>query len=155
MADTRLSDVLHVLVHLAEMDGPTTSDALAAIMSSHPVVVRRILAGLRGRGVVRSIRGPGGGWVLSCELSSVSLRDVYEAIGSPRLFALDHRNAQSGCLVEQVVTESLEDAFERARTLLLERFEQVRLSTLSEQFHERYERLRADGKTPSKKARRP
>ena len=44
--DTRLSGVLHVLLHMAEHDGPVTSETLARAMSTNPVVIRRIMAGL-------------------------------------------------------------------------------------------------------------
>ncbi|HYI06347.1 MAG TPA: Rrf2 family transcriptional regulator, partial [Reyranella sp.] len=43
--DSRLSGVLHVLLHMAEHDGPVTSDMLAKAMGTNPVVVRRIMAG--------------------------------------------------------------------------------------------------------------
>ena len=44
--DSRLSTVLHALLHMAEMDGPATSESLAQAMQTNPVVVRRLMAGL-------------------------------------------------------------------------------------------------------------
>ena len=58
--DSRLSGVLHVLLHMREMDAPVTSETLAAIMRSNPAAVRRILAGLRRHGFVHSEKGHGG-----------------------------------------------------------------------------------------------
>lgn len=66
--DSRLSGVLHVLLHMAEQDGPTTSEVLAKAMTTHPVVIRRIMAGLRDHGYVRSEKGHGGGWTLALSL---------------------------------------------------------------------------------------
>ena len=60
--DNRLSDILHILLHMAEFDGPVTSETLSQVMPSNPVVVRRIMAGLRDAGYVRSEKGHGGGW---------------------------------------------------------------------------------------------
>ena len=80
--DSRLSGVLHVLLHMAEQPGPATSEVLAAAMSTHPVVIRRIMAGLRDQGYVRSEKGHGGGWTLACDLSRVTLRDVYTALAT-------------------------------------------------------------------------
>eukprot|EP01034_Spumella_vulgaris_P009550 gene9550-12112_t len=48
--DSRLSGVLHCLLHMAEHDAPSTSEALAAAMQTNPVVVRRLMAGLRDAG---------------------------------------------------------------------------------------------------------
>ena len=63
--DSRLSGVLHVLLHMAELDGPVTSALLAKAMDTNPVVIRRIMAGLRDQGYVRSEKGHGGGWSLA------------------------------------------------------------------------------------------
>ena len=63
--DCRLSGVLHVLLHMAEQQGPVTSEVLAKAMDTNPVVIRRIMAGLRDRGYVRSEKGHGGGWTLA------------------------------------------------------------------------------------------
>src|SRR3546814_14210830 len=63
--DSRLSGVLHVLLHMAEAGGPLTSASLAKAMQTNPVVVRRILAGLREAGFVRSEKGHGGGWKIA------------------------------------------------------------------------------------------
>ena len=81
--DSRLSGVLHVLLHMAEQKAPVTSEALAKAMDTNAVVIRRIMSGLRDQGYVRSEKGHGGGWTLARELATISLRDVYEALGQP------------------------------------------------------------------------
>ena len=58
--DSRLSNVLHALLHMAEMEGPATSEAMAQAMQTNPVVVRRLMAGLRYAGFVSSAKGHGG-----------------------------------------------------------------------------------------------
>ena len=45
--DSRLSGVLHVLLHMSEQGAPMTSEQLARAMQTNPVVIRRILGGLR------------------------------------------------------------------------------------------------------------
>lgn len=122
---------------MAECDGPVTSDRLARAMASNPVVVRRLLAGLRNHGYVRSEKGHGGGWRLSCDLTQLTLRDIYEAIGSPSLIALGNRTEAPGCLVEQAVNTALEKAFHDAEALLLSRLGDVTLAMLSTDFHDR------------------
>jgi Rrf2 family protein len=135
--DSRLSGVLHVLLHMAEHDGPVTSDMLAKAMGTNPVVVRRIMAGLRDDGYVRSEKGHGGGWVLARDLAGITLRDVYEALGRPALLAMGHRTDQPGCLVEQAVNAALDTAFRDAEALLLARLGDVTLARLSADFHAR------------------
>ena len=135
--DSRLSGVLHVLLHMAEVEEPMTSDDLAKVMQSHPVAVRRVMAGLRESGLVRSEKGHGGGWVLSCNLSDISLGDIYNALDAPELFAMGNRTEAPGCLVEEAVNAALNSAFAEARQVLLDRLGEVTLATLSQDFHAR------------------
>jgi len=122
---------------MAEADRPVTSEALARAMNTNPVVVRRIMAGLREGGFVRSEKGHGGGWTIARDLAAVTLRDVYVAIGEPELLAMGNRTEAPGCLVEQAVNAALNDAFHDAEALLLERFGAVTLAQLSADFHAR------------------
>ncbi|WP_428697362.1 RrF2 family transcriptional regulator [Stappia sp.] len=133
--DSRLSGVLHVLLHMAEHDGPVTSEVLARAMCTNPVVIRRIMAGLRERGYVRSEKGHRGGWRIARDLSEITLRDVYDALGRPSLFAMGNRNEAPGCLVEQAVNTALDSAFQEAEALLLARLGEVTLAALSAEFH--------------------
>jgi DNA-binding IscR family transcriptional regulator len=132
--DNRLSAVLHALLHMADHGGPLTSAALAQMMSTNPVVVRRTMAGLREAGLVRSEKGHGGGWELARDLASVTLRDIYDALGAPRLMAMGIPLAHPGCLVEQAVNRSLGTAFAEAEALLVSRLGDVTLAQLAEDF---------------------
>lgn len=136
--DSRLSGVLHAVLHMAEHDMPMTSEALAAHMMTNPVVVRRIMAGLREAGIVTSAKGHGGGWTLACDLRKVTLRDIYEALGSPEFFAIGNRTESPGCLVEQAVNAALDDAFRDAEAMLIARLGEVTLARLSADFHQRF-----------------
>ena len=135
--DGRLSGVLHVLLHMAEHDGAVTSEVLAKAMDTNPVVIRRIMAGLRDHGYIRSAKGHGGGWTLSCDLSEVTLRQIYTALGCPSLLAIGNRTEVPGCLVEQAVNAVLNQAFHEAEALLLSRLGEVTLAALSADFHAR------------------
>ncbi|WP_407185961.1 Rrf2 family transcriptional regulator [Bradyrhizobium centrosematis] len=135
--DSRLSGVLHVLLHMAQQPGPFTSERLAKAMDTNPVVIRRIMAGLRELGYVRSEKGHGGGWSLACDLSKVTLRDVYAALGSPSLLAMGNRTEAPGCLVEQAVNAALDRAFADAEAVLLARLGEVTLAMLAEDLRKR------------------
>ena len=128
--NSRLSDVLHVLLHMAHASEPVTSEMLAKPLNTNPVVLRRILAGLRDHGYVRSEKGHGGGWTLACDFSRVTLRDIYQAIGSPALLALSHRSDEPECLIERAVNSQLDQSLLEAEQLLLTRFGEVTLAML-------------------------
>lgn len=135
--DSQLSGVLHVLLHMAEAEAPLTSDELARAMQTNPVVVRRLLGGLRRAGFVHSEKGHGGGWTIARNLASITLRNIYDAIGQPNLMAMGNRTEAPGCLVEQAVNAALDTAFRDAEALLLARFADVTLAQLAADFHAR------------------
>ncbi len=152
--DSKLSGVLHILLHMAEVDEPVTSDTLAKAMHTNPVVIRRILAGLRKRGFVQSEKGHGGGWQLSCDLNTVTLRDIYVALGSPTLLAIGNRTETPSCLVEQAVNTVMNQAFRDAEALLLARFSEVTLAEFSHQLYlHRQERTFCRGHDETRRGR--
>ena len=132
--DTRLSRMLHVLLHMARHEGPMTSEAIAAMLGTNAVVVRRTMAGLRDAGYVRSDKGHGGGWMIACDLAKVSLLDVHRAVGGPRIFAIGNEHPNPDCAVEKAVNAAVEDALRDAEALLVERLGAVSLAELARGF---------------------
>ncbi len=122
---------------MAEADGPVTSETLAKMMQTNPVVIRRILAGLRKQGFVHSEKGHGGGWRLSCDLGSVTLHDIYVALDAPPILAIGNRTESPGCLVEEAVNTAMNQAFQDAEALLLAHFSKVTLAELGNNVHQR------------------
>lgn len=135
--DNRLSRMLHVLIHLGQQEGPATSELMAQMLNTNPVVVRRTMAGLREKGFVRAERGHGGGWRLVRPLQDITLLDVYRAIEEPAIFALGMAEDTPRCLVEQAVNAALEGELRTAREMLLKRFEGITLAMLTEDFERR------------------
>lgn len=140
--DSRLSSVLHVLMHMAEQDGPVTSDALAQCLGTHPVVVRRTMGYLRDAGIVTSDRGHAGGWRIHADLGSITLRQLHEALGEPAFFAVGNRHEAPACLVEQSVNAALEGTLAEAEALLLKRFSEITLADLAADFARRHAAVR-------------
>lgn len=129
--DTRLSDVLHVLVHMDQAKERVTSDVLARSMGTNPAVFRRTMAGLREAGLVRSEKGHGGGWQLARPLREISLLDVYEALGRPNLFAIGNRSEQAECLVEKNVNAAMMDTLAAAADMFATRFGEITLDQIA------------------------
>ena len=118
--NSRFSVALHALIQMAERHGePTTSEQLAACLLTNPVVVRRTMAGLRDAGLVRSMPGHGGGWMLMRDPATTSLREVYMALGESMLSGAGSVESP-GCLVEQAIAGLMEDFRSRAEALLIE-----------------------------------
>lgn len=145
MISSQLSDALHVLLHLAQSETAITSDALAAGLATNPVVVRRLMGGLRDAGLVSSGKGHGGGWRMDASLDQVTLRDVYLALGAPPLVSLGFREDRPECLVAQVVNESLLTSMQQAEAALLEQFGRITLEALYSRVHTRFKSTAAAG----------
>ena len=142
--DFKLSSILHLREHMVHSGRPLTSEELAGFLQTNPALVRRTLAGLRERGYVGSGKGHGGGWVIIADLRQVTLRAIYEAVGSPTVFAMGNRVDHPECPVEKVVNESLATAFDEAEALLIRRLGDVTLTELSEQFNAQFNQHRGE-----------
>ncbi len=135
--DTRLSRLLHVLLHMADTDEPMTSQDIAGMLESNAVVVRRIMAGLREAGYVTAGRGHGGGWRLARPTDRMTLLDIYRSLDDPELFAFGLSNPAPDCLVEQSVNATMRTALAEARDTLLARFAEIRLSDIERDVRDR------------------
>jgi len=140
--DSKLSSILHVLLHMAHSGRSMTSEELAGFLDTNPVVVRRTLGSLRELGYVDAVKGHGGGWSITCDLARVTLHDIYVAVGAPAVFALGNRNERPACLVEQAVNTALDAALRDAEALLVARLGDVTLADLSADFNRRFARVK-------------
>lgn len=132
--DSRLSRVLHILLHMSRQDQPFTSEQLAKMLSTNPVVVRRTMAGLRDAGYVRSVKGHGGGWTIACNLNEITLLDVHKAVGGATIFAIGHEDDNPTCIVARVVNSALDDVLSQAEALVIGRLGNIALADLASEF---------------------
>ena len=139
--DSRLPRVLHVLLHLDQMEEPATSEVIGRMLNTNAAVVRRTMAGLRDRGYVTSTKGHGGGWTLARPLSEITLKGLYEALGSPALFALGEADDAPACLMEQAANAAVGCALQQAATRFSEVLEEITMADLVQDFAERLARI--------------
>ena len=139
--DTRLSRLLHVLLHMAQTEAPMTSQQIAVMLGSNAVVVRRIMAGLRDGGYVDAERGHGGGWRITKRTDEITVLDVYRSLDEPDLFACGFSNPSPACLVEQSVNATIKGAIETAKDAILSEFGALRLSQIEADVRHRMDSL--------------
>lgn len=129
--NSRLSSVLHILVHMASgRDEAMTSEHLAGFVHTNAVVIRRAFAGLREAGIVTSARGHGGGWQLARAPEKISLAEICAALGES-LLPFGTEPEAPGCLVEQAVIGALEEFRREAETLLAGKLSLVSLADIA------------------------
>ncbi|WP_444957960.1 Rrf2 family transcriptional regulator [Microbulbifer sp. ZKSA002] len=132
--DSRLSRALHVLIHLNMTDKPVTSDKMAAMLLTNPVVARRTMALLRDQGYVRSSKGHNGGWSLTKPLDEITLLDIHKALGDSSVFTIGLTDEHTNCIIEHAVNAALKDAMDEAESILLARFGEIALDQLGGEF---------------------
>ncbi len=131
--DSRLSRVLHVLMHLGETEKPMTSELIGQMLNTNPSLVRRTMGLLRKAGVVSSAKGHGGGWYLEKPLAELSLAEVYAALGEPKLFAIGASDDTPTCLLEQSANAATQGALDAARERFLDTLANQSVADLIEQ----------------------
>lgn len=144
--DTRMSRMLHVLIHMDRHVKRATSERIAQMLDTNPVVVRRMMAGFREAGIVISEKGHGGGWELARGLEEITLFDVYRAVGEPALFNIGPDAEEATCLVEQAVDARMSETLSEAERLVMVRFADIRVADIAGEFETRFAKMKAEGK---------
>lgn len=142
--DSRMSRLLHALIHMDRHLERPTSEQISMMLGTNPVVVRRMLSGLRDRGLITSEKGHGGGWQLTRSLAEITLLDVYLALGEPSLFNIGPNSDHPDCLVEQAVDARMAQTMGEAETLIKDRFSAITIADLANDFD-----CRMEGHKPS------
>lgn len=132
--DARLSRMLHVLIHMDRHGGPMTSEMISGMLRTNPVVVRRTMAGLKAAGYVASEKGHGGGWTLTRPLDQITLLDIHEALGNPKIFAIGLSDENPACPIERSVNTAMVDALGEAERMLRTRLAEITVGAVARDF---------------------
>lgn len=130
--DSRLARMIHVLIHMGLLGGRETSETIAKMLNTNPVVVRRTMAALKRKGVVDSEGGRGGGWVLLRSLDDLTVLDIQKALDEGEILAAGLSEDHPTCPVERAANAALVQAFDKAESALLDEFAKLRLSIIAE-----------------------
>jgi len=117
---------IHTAAYLAgRPDQVVTTRQVASALGVSENHLAKVLQRLTKAGLVRSVRGPRGGFMLSRPPDEVTLLDVYEAIDGPLVL--------SDCLLETPVCNGqciLGDLLSKVNGLVKDRFTNTRLSAM-------------------------
>lgn len=128
MANTRLSDLLQILVYLKVHDGEKiTSQRLASSLNTNPSLVRSMLVQLRSAGLVTSIKGKPH---LVKDLNQVTVFDVNQAIDPEKGLLQVDNNTSQVCSVGIAFPEVLEKHYQEVQKIADEKMKQITLQQL-------------------------
>tara|TARA_B100002049_G_C16030184_1_gene354211 strand:- start:593 stop:994 length:402 start_codon:yes stop_codon:yes gene_type:complete len=129
--DSRLSRILHTLIHLSGFDYPVTSERIGQMLNTNPVVVRRMMGALKRAGFVTSVKGHNGGWRLAAGLDTITLYDIHRLTGDGSVFTIGLTDEHNNCPIERAVNTQISDVLSEAETLMLQRFKAITLAQLA------------------------
>ena len=112
---TRFSDSIHILAFINIYHGkvPLTSNNIASIIGTSPVVVRRLMSQLRKAGLLNTVHGAAEP-SLAKDPTAISLYDVFLAVeDDSHLFTIDHKTNPE-CIVGGNIQETLTEAYHQA-----------------------------------------
>ena len=130
--DGRLARMLHVLVHMGLLGGRETSERIAEMLNTNPVVVRRTLGALRAYRIVDSEGGRGGGWKLLRPLDRITVLDVQRALSDGAILRAPVSRDHPACPVERASNSVLEEAYAVAEAELMDKYGSTTLARIAE-----------------------
>ena len=91
---------LRALVMIAEHqeDGPVSIQRIAEAEDISSNYLVQLLSKLRGVGLLKSVRGPAGGFLLNVPPEKITVADVFKAVGEPMIIAHCHTHVGQGGL---------------------------------------------------------
>jgi DNA-binding IscR family transcriptional regulator len=131
-SDGRLARMLHVLVHMGLLGGRETSERIAQMLNTNPVVVRRTLGALRNHGIVDSEGGRGGGWKLTRPLDRITVLDVQRALIEGQMLPAPLSRDHPNCPVERASNAVLKHAHRLAEAELEKAYAATTLAQIAE-----------------------
>ncbi|MEM1160968.1 MAG: Rrf2 family transcriptional regulator [Pseudomonadota bacterium] len=121
---------MHTLAHMArDPDRVRTSAEIAEHAGTNAVVVRRVLGQLRNANLLISEKGHAGGWKLARHPTTISLADVYVALGD-RLVASGDDLSDTNCAVKSALQERVAQLLDDAERSLVARLAETCISDL-------------------------
>jgi len=115
---------------LARSGDVIDSRTIAVSLNTNPVVVRRLLLGLRRSGLVRTLSGQHGGAKLGKKAGEISLLDIYNAVESRPVIAVNRRSVFRKCPVSCNMTRIMAEISKQADRAMHDHLRRTRLSQL-------------------------
>lgn len=134
--NSRFAVAIHILTLMAyRRETMLTSEYIARSVTTHPVVIRRVLGELRRAGLVTSHCGNGGGWRLTRPAEEITLKDAYDAIKEGVFFRLPPQKPDPCCFIGYTIEQALTGYFEEAEAAMERQFAQTTIAAVLERIH--------------------
>lgn len=135
------SVAVHALVYLNHKDCVLSSDELAKNVCTNPARVRKVLARLKGAGLVATHEGNTGGYQLAVDGKSLNLKQIAQAMDA-RFVSSSWQSGdlEKECLICSGMGQYMEDLWEEMNQLCLSKLEAITVEEIEEQLLARKEK---------------
>lgn len=125
------SVAVHALVYLDHKAETLSSDALSENICTNPARVRKIMSGLTHAGLVATREGAVGGYALVVDATTVTLRDVADAVGT-RFVATSWKTGDPDkeCLVASGMGAIMDGIYDELDELCRRRLEDMTIADI-------------------------
>lgn len=93
---------------------PVSASKIAEQISLNPVVIRRAVGKLVGAGLVRSLAGANGGYVLAQPPEAITLQDVFSAMSEKGIFQRANAAPRATCTEGEAISDAIIATFSDA-----------------------------------------
>ena len=134
--NTRFAVSVHMLAYLAFRRGVSVPSAeIASSVSTHAVVIRRLLSALVKARLVRAQKGASGGFALASAPANISLLDIYRAVEPKPDHGLRRFTPNPKCPVGAKIGSILNGVFFTAQSGMEAELARVSLAEVDRQLH--------------------
>jgi Rrf2 family protein len=127
--NTQFAIAVHIMTALAySRERDVTSTFLAGSVNTSPSFVRRVLAKLSRVGLVETATGKNGACWLARRPRDISLLEIYQAVGAPKVFAIHGYDPRRTCLVSCNIKSALEGVLSRTQTSMEKSLDKMTLA---------------------------
>jgi len=109
LSSSRFVVAVHAISVIARLggSGPVCSNTLAESVRTNPVVIRRLMTELEKAGLVSSVAGRSGGFLLARPAGAITLADIYRAVEDEAIFRMHRTDPESKCPVAVQIAKIL------------------------------------------------
>lgn len=120
MRNTQFSVAVHLMAGLGARgcSQGAPSRTLAESVNTSPSFVRRVLAKLSKAGLIRTTTGKNGSCAVARDPKTITLLDIYRAVGAPEAFAIHEHPAKPSCPISCGIKDSLQKVLDRTQASL-------------------------------------
>lgn len=136
--NTHFSVATHILSYLyLQPDQAVSSEALAFSVNTHAGFVRRLLVRLKEAGLTVATMGAQGGSMLARPGETITLLDIYRAVGAEGQVFTPHVEPNATCPVGRNILAATAPHFAAAEAALQASLSDVTLATVAEEMRTR------------------